>query len=156
PTLNCGASPHEEGSKPMTHSKIIPLALLCGVLLAGAVPAEEVPNFKKKGDLDKKFVSEVCVAVIKAARTSAKSPALSRYEYRDVKDKPHRTELHIKGRFKGVVSGSEYTAEIVVHIDTRDKDSWEVLRIDYADDSKNIAPPNRKNLANLVKRFNGE
>jgi len=140
----------------MTQSKSIPLALLCGVLLAGSLPAEEVPNFKKKGDLEKKFVSEVCVAIIKAARTSARNPSLYRYEYKDVKDKPNRTELHIKGKYNGVVTGSEYTADIVVHIDKRDKESWEVLRIDYDDNSKNIRGPNRANLDRLIRKFNGE
>ena len=132
----------------------LPFALLCGVLLPAGVGAEDVPNFKKVGDLQKKFVSEVCVAVIKAARTSAKNPSLHRFEYKDIK--PGRKELHIKGKFSGVLSGSEYTADIVVHIDSKDKDSWEVLRIDYEDNSKNVAGPNRKNLDNLIKKFNGE
>src|SRR5687768_12735414 len=101
----------------MTHSKNVPLALICGVLLAGVATAEDVPNFKKKGDLEKKFVSEVCVAIIKAARTSAKNPSLQRFEYKDVKDKPNRSELHIKGKYNGVISGTEYTADIVVHLD---------------------------------------
>ncbi len=127
---------------------------LCVGLLTGSARAEETPNFKKVGDLQKKFVSEVCVAVIKAARTSAKHPSLHRYEYKD--PKPGRKELHIKGKFTGVILGSEYTADIVVYIDSKDKDSWEVLRIDYEDNSKNIASPNRKNLDNLIKKFNGE
>src|SRR5688500_16396081 len=111
----------------MTHTKSIPLTLLCGVLLAGGAAADDVPNVNKNGDLENKFVSEVCVAVIKAARTSAKNPSLHRFEYREVKDKPNRSERHIKGKYNGVVSGTEYTADIVVHIDTRDKASWEVL-----------------------------
>src|SRR5882757_63271 len=111
--------------------KMLPFALVCGVLLPAGARAEDVPNFKKVGDLEKKFVSEVCVAIIKAARTSAKNPSLHRYEYKD--PKPGRKELHIKGKYTGVVLGSEYTAEIVVHIDSRDKNAWEVLRIDYED-----------------------
>src|SRR5947207_1229973 len=98
---------------------LLPLALLCCLLPAGA-RAEEVPNFRKIGDLEKKFVSQVCVAIIKAARPSAKSPSLHRYEYKD--PRPGRKELHIKGKFSGVISGSEYTADIVVHIDSKDKD----------------------------------
>jgi hypothetical protein len=134
----------------------VPLALVCGALLVGTAGADDVPNFKKKGDLEKKFVSEVCVAVIKAARTSAKTPSLYRYEYKKVEDKPNRTELHIRGKFSGVVTGSEYTADIVVHLDTRDKDSWEVLRIDYDDNSKNVVGPNKKNIEKLIRKFNGE
>jgi hypothetical protein len=139
----------------MNITRTLPLALLCGSLLVpAAAAADQVPNFKKKGDLEKRFVSEVCVAIIKAARTTAKQPMLDRYEYKEVK--PTRTELHIRGKFSGAVTNSEYVAHIVVHIDTRDKNSWEVLRIDYEDNSKNIVGPNRKNLANLIKKFNGE
>ncbi len=139
----------------MSITRALPFALLCGLtVLSTGARAEDVPNFRKKGDTEKKFVSEVCVAIIKAARTSARNPSLHRFEYKEVK--PGRTELHIKGKFTGVVSGSEYTADIVVHIDTSDKNSWEVLRIEYDDNSKNVVGPNRKNLANLVKKFNGE
>ena len=134
---------------------VLPLTLLGGLLLPSGMRAAEVPNFKKIGDLEKKFVSEVCVAIIKAARPSAKHPSLHRYEYMD--PKANRKELHIKGKFSGVVSGSEYTADIVVHIDSKDKQSWEVLRIDYEDNSKNLfGGPNRKNLDHLIKKFNGE
>src|SRR5262245_24298829 len=106
------------------------LAVLCGlVLLAPVARAEDVPNFKKRGDVEKRWVSEVCVAILKAARPSAKNPSLHRFEYKE--PKPGRTELHIKGKYSGVVSGTEYTADIVVHIDSKDKDSWEVLRIEY-------------------------
>src|SRR5207244_8280338 len=79
------------GATPMKMLKMLPFALLCGVLLPGGAKADDVPNFKKVGDLQKKFVSEVCVAVVKAARTSAKNPSLHRYEYKDIK--PGRKEL---------------------------------------------------------------
>src|SRR6266404_863249 len=128
----------------MSITRSTPLAVLCGVvLLAPAAGADEVPNFKKKGDLEKRWVSEVCVAIIKAARTTAKNPSLHRYEYKEVK--PGRTDLIIKGKFTGVVTGSEYISDIVLHIDTKDKDSWEVLNIEYEDNSKNVVGPNRKN-----------
>jgi hypothetical protein len=141
----------------MRNHTFLPLALVCSLGFLPAISrAEGVPNFKKRGDLEKRFVSEVCVAIIKAARTSAKNPSLSRFEYKEVKDKPGRTALHIKGKFSGLISGSDYTADIVVHIDTRDKNSWEVLRIDYEDNSKNVIGYNRKNVANLVKKFNGD
>lgn len=135
-------------------SKTVSMALLCGLVLAGGVQAEDVPNFKKKGDLEKKFVSEVCVAIIKAARPSAKMPTLHRFEYKE--PKANRKELHIKGKFTGVILGTENTADIVVHIDTKDKDSWEVLRIDYSDNSKNIKGHSRLNIEKLIKKFNGE
>jgi hypothetical protein len=128
--------------------------ICCAALLAPTLRADDVPNFKKKGDTEKKFVSEVCVAIIKAARTSAKNPSLHRYEYKEVKE--GRRELHIQGKYSGVVTGSEYVADIMVLIDATNKDSWEVIRIDYEDNSKNVLKPNRKNLDNLVKKFNGD
>ena len=131
------------------------VGLLCAlVLLAPSARADDVPNFRKKGDPEKKWVSEVCVAIIKAARTSARNPALVRYEVKE--PRPGRTELHIKGSFRGRVSNFDYTADIVVHVDSREKGAWEVLRIEYDDNSKNVVGPNRKNLERLVRKFNGE
>jgi hypothetical protein len=140
----------------MTLTKTLGVALVCGAVLlcSSARAADDVPNFKKRGDLEKKWVSQVCVAIIKAARTSAKNPTLDRFEYKD--PKPDRKELHIKGKFTGVVTRKEYVANIVVLIDSRDKDSWEVLRIDYDDNSSSVAGYNRKNIENLIKKFNGE
>ena len=128
--------------------------LCCALLLAPSVRGDDVPNFRRKGDLEKKWVSQVCVAIIKAARTSARNPALQRYELKE--PRPGRTDLHIKGSFRGRVSNIEYTADIVVHIDSRDRNAWEVLRIEYDDNSKNVVGPNRKNLDRLVRKFNGE
>lgn len=139
----------------MTFNRSFVLTFLCGItVLTPALRADDLPNFKKKGDTEKKFVSEVCVAIIKAARTSSKNPSLHRFEYKEPKE--GRTELHIKGKFSGVVTGSEYVADIMVLIDTTNKNSWEVLRIDYDDNSKNVVGPNRKNITNLVKKFNGD
>jgi len=139
----------------MSRAQTFGLALLCGaVLLTSPARADDVPNFRKKGDLEKKWVSQTCVAIIKAARTSAKNPSLDSYEFKE--PRPGRTELHITGKFSGRVTSADYTADIVVHLDSRDKNSWEVLRIDYKDNSRNVVGPNRKNLDKLIKQFNGE
>ena len=131
------------------------LVAVCALaLLAGSGRADDVPKFKKKGDQEKKFYSEVCVAIIKAARTSARNPSLDRYELKEVEGKSNRYRLEMKGKFSGIATGREYVANIVVHIDGTNKNSWEVLRIDYDDNSKNIVSWNRKNLENLVKKFN--
>ena len=139
----------------MTIGRTLGVALLCGaVLCSSAAAADEVPNFKKRGDLEKKWVSQVCVAIIKAARPSAKKPTLERFEYKDTK--PGQKELHIRGSFNGVLTNREYIADIVLLIDARNKESWEVLRIDYEDNSTNVRSYSRKNLDNLMKKFNGE
>jgi hypothetical protein len=132
------------------------LAVLLGlaVLAAAARADDPAPKFKKKGDQEKKFFSEVCVAVIKAARPSAKNPSLDRFELKKEDGKPNRVRLVMRGKFQGVATRNEYVANIVVHVDTTDKDAWEVLRIEYDDNSKNVAGWNRKNVENLIKKFN--
>jgi hypothetical protein len=145
----------------MNLMRSVPLTLLCGlVLLGSAAGADNVPNFRNMRELEKKgrdtWVSQVCVATIKAARTSAKNASADRHELMDVEGKPNRKELHIKGLFYGVVSGTQYKANIVLHLDTREKNIWEVVRIDYDDNSPNVLGPNRKNLEKLRGKFNGE
>jgi hypothetical protein len=132
------------------------LAVVCAlaVLASSGRAADDVPKFKKKGDQEKKFFSEVCVAIIKAARTSARNPSLDRYELKEVDGKPNRLMLVMRGKFQGVATRTEYVSNITVHVDATNKDSWEVLRIEYDDNSKNIVGWNRKNVENLVKKFN--
>src|SRR5436309_3180273 len=101
----------------MSRAKTFGLALLCGaVLLTSPARADDVPNFRKKGDLEKKWVSQTCVAIIKAARTTAKNSTLHSYEFKEAR--PGRTELHISEGYKGGVTRTKYTADIVVHLDT--------------------------------------
>jgi hypothetical protein len=139
----------------MTITKTLGVVLLCSAALCRpSARADEVPNFKKHGDLEKKWVSQVCVAIVKAARTSAKAPALESFEYKD--PKVNRKELHIKGSFQGRITNRDYTATIVVHIDVLNRDSWEVLRIDYEDNSTSAVSYSRKNIEALIKKFNGQ
>jgi hypothetical protein len=127
------------------------LVAVCALaLLAGSGRADDVPKFKKKGDQEKKFVSEVCVAVLKAAHPTGVDPSLDRYEFKE--EKPGRTMLTIKGTYKGKVTRKVYNADIGILIDSSNKDAWEVLRIDYSDNN-NIAP-GRARIDALRKKFN--
>jgi hypothetical protein len=60
------------------------LALLAGAPAARAADDDEVPSFKKRGDMEKKFVEKVGTAIVKAARTATKIE-LDKYEITDPK-----------------------------------------------------------------------
>src|SRR5438045_1598388 len=104
-------------------------AVLAVLALGGAARADDIPNINKRGDDEKKFAEKVAEAIVKTARTSIKSASLEDFKKKTPKE--GRTEWHLKADFKGAATGKAYTAEIVVHIDTSDKEKWEVLRIDY-------------------------
>jgi hypothetical protein len=119
-------------------------------LPVASLRADDVPQFSKKDDFEKKFVSRVAVAIVKAAHSTAKDPSLEEYKFKEVK--PGRTRLEIRATFKGAITRKEYTTNIVVHIDSLDKKAWEVLRIDYSDNDR--VPYNSKRIEALIKAFN--
>src|SRR5262249_8652719 len=86
------------------------LSLLSALALLGSAAraADDIPSFKKRGDQEKKFISQVAVAVLKAAHPTGKNPSLDRYEIKEDEPKKGRTQLEIKAKFKGKVSNKEY------------------------------------------------
>jgi hypothetical protein len=130
------------------------LAVVALLATVARSSAQEAPNINKRGDDEKKFVAKLVNAIVPAARTSVKSATVEKYEKKE--PKPGRTEFHISAGFKGAVTKKDYTATIVIHVDTATKDKWEVTRIEYKDDSKNVAKPNRKNLDELIDKLNGK
>lgn len=136
------------------------LSRSCAVLAALALVVsaaradDEVPNINKRGESERKFAERLAMSIVKAARTSVKSSSLETFDKKTPKE--GRTEWRIKSDFKGAATGKAYTADIVVLIDTSDADKWEVLRIDYSDDSKSVVPFNRKNVEGMVKKLNGK
>ena len=129
------------------------LALLAAtaVLLAAAAGlADEDVSFKRRGDAEKRFVKAAGTAVVKAAHPTAKKIDLVEYKYTN--PKPNRTDLAIKMEYHGAVSGKRYVADIVIKIDSSNKDAWEVLNIDYADN--NTVPYNEKKIQELIKEMN--
>lgn len=133
-----------------TRSVGLGLAFALAVLVPAAWAADPIPSFKSRKDQEKKFVTSVCVAILKAAHFTAKDATMEKYGYEDVKK--GRTKLTIKGGYKGAATGKQYVADITIHIDTLDADKWEVLRIDYTDN--NNLPYSRKKVDELVKKFN--
>jgi hypothetical protein len=123
------------------------VALGLGVL---ARAADEELSFKKRGTEEKRFVSMVGEAIIKAAHGTAKKVALIKYEY--TQPKPNRTELNLKMEYHGALTDKRYLAEITVKIDSSDKNAWEVLNIDYSDN--NTVKHNEKKISDLIKHFN--
>ena len=130
---------------------VLALAILLSPVARAA--DEDVPNINKRGDDEKVFVEKMANSIVKNARTSVKSATLEKYDKKTPKE--GRTEFHIKAGYKGGIVGTKYTADVVVLVDTSDKDKWEVLRIDYSDNNKGLGY-NRKNVENLVPKLNGK
>lgn len=107
-------------------------------------------SFKKRGDEEKRFVTRVGEAIVKAAHPTGKKRALVKYEI--TTPKPNRTELLIKMDYYGAVSSKKYVADITVKCDSTNPKEWEVLNIDYVDNN-NIAA-NMKKIQELIKEFN--
>ena len=68
---------------------------------------------------------------------------------RQAQDQPHGVDHQ---EYHGAVSGKRYVADIVVTIDSSNKDAWEVLNTDYADN--NSVSSNEKKIQELIKQMN--
>jgi hypothetical protein len=140
-------------AKPMNHRRTF-AALLAVLLLAwsGSARAEgEDISFKKRGDNEKNFIKAVGTAIIKAAHHTAKKIDLLEYKYSE--PKPGRKDLAIKMEYHGAVTNKRYVADIVVKLDATNKDSWEVLNIDYADTNAGVKH-NENKIQDLIKELN--
>jgi len=135
-----------------THTLVVVfagLALLCG----GFVRADdESISFKKRGDAEKMFVMKVGTAIVKAARFKPQKVELEKFDFTN--PKTGRKHLNIKMNYSGLVSRRKYVADIVVIIDSTNKDSWEVLNIRYTDSNPNITGPSEKKIQELIKVLN--
>jgi len=121
------------------------------VLFGGKSRGSDDISFKKRGDAEKQFVTRVGQAIVHAAHPTAKKRALLKYEF--TTPKANRTELAIKMEYYGAVTGKRYVADIVVKIDSSNKDAWEVLNIEYADTNTSNSP-NVKKIQELIKELN--
>jgi hypothetical protein len=130
------------------------LLALVVALPARAADDDPVPNINKRGKDEKAFAAKVAEAIVKTARTSIKSAELENFKSKA--PKAGRTEWHLTTGFKTAALKRNAQADIVVHIDTSDKDKWEVLRIEYKDNVKSLTKPNRKNLDAMVDKLNGK
>jgi hypothetical protein len=141
-------------AKPMNHRRAYAtlLAVLSLLAWSGAVRAEgEDISFKKRGDNEKNFVKAVGTAIIKAAHHTSKKIDLLEYKYSE--PKPGRKDLAIKMEYHGAVTNKRYVADVVVKLDASNKDSWEVLDIEYADTNVGIKH-NANKVQELKKKLN--
>lgn len=133
---------------------LMAIPVFFGTLALCVFAADEmVPTFKKRGDVEKKFYEEVGLAVIKAVHPTGVNATFMSHELRDDKLKADRKELMIKMAYKGPVTRKVFDSEITIKLDTRNKDAWEVLHIDYKDNNS-IKSANLANLERLLKQFN--
>ena len=134
------------------------LVVLCGAILLSGSARADTPNFNKRGSNDKEekaFVEAVAQTIVKAARSSVTEKDITLQEYKLKEEaKEGRMNLTITATYKGAVTKTRYTADIVVHLDTSTKDKWEVLRIAYTDNNQSPVPFSRKEIEALVKKFN--
>jgi len=138
---------------------------LAAMLLAAMVVAtgdrpvyaadDDVPSFKKRGDKEKEWVTEVGTAVVKAARSKPKDVELDTYKIEPVKDKKDRKDLKITMNWKGAITKTKVKSDITIHMDTSKEKEWEVLNIEYKDDNKvSLSKPDTAKIQALIKEFN--
>jgi hypothetical protein len=128
------------------------LAVLSVLLGSTLVRADDDDvSFKKRGDSEKNFYKAVGTAIVKAAHGTAKKIDL--IEYKKSEPKPGRTDIAIKMEYHGAVTNKRYVADIVVKVDSSNKDSWEVLNIDYADTNAGVKH-NETKIQDLIKVLN--
>ena len=127
------------------------VVLLLACCTGSARPVADDVSFKKRGNEEKRFVTLVGEAVVKAAHPTAKKLSLIKYEYKQ--PKPNRTELILKMEYHGAATDKRYVADVVVKIDSSDKNAWEVLNIDYTDTNA-VFKPNEGKIQELIKQFN--
>jgi hypothetical protein len=140
------------GEGEMTRLRLAGVALFAAVAFTAFVRADDNElSFKKRGTEEKRFASQVGEAIVKAAHGSAKKVALLKYNYEQ--PKANRSDLVLKMEYHGLVSDKRYVADIVVKIDSTDKNAWEVLNIEYADNNTAFKA-NEKKIQELIKEFN--
>jgi hypothetical protein len=127
---------------------VVPAGLFLSAVLTAS--ADDTISFKKRGDEEKRFVRAVGTAIVKAAHQSGKKIDLVKYEYTN--PRANRTELHVKMEYHGAVSDKRYVADIMVKIDSANKDAWEVLNIEYTDN--NSIKHNERKIQELIKEMN--
>jgi hypothetical protein len=137
-----------------THSTVQLTLIACvALLISGATAkADDDLSFKKRGDAEKAFVAKVGKAIVKAARSKPQKVELEKYDY--THPKTGRTHLSIKMYYTGLVSRKKWVADIVVVIDSTNKDSWEVLNIKYMDNNPSLLGPNERKIQGLIKKLN--
>jgi hypothetical protein len=109
-------------------------------------------NINKRGTDEKAWAEKVGVEMVKVAQKATKAHTLQKFEKKNIK--AGRDEWTIEIGWKGGITGTKYTSDIVLQVDTENKDKFEVLRVDYKDNSK--VPYSRKKVEDLLPKLNGK
>jgi hypothetical protein len=112
----------------------------------------QVPAFKTRLDGERAFMTKVGEAVVKAVRTSPARLSLGDYKITD--PKPNRRLIAITMNWAGSVTGKKFTSEIKLLVDSADKDSWEVIDIEYSDNNPSPKIGMERSLKALKEKFN--
>jgi len=124
------------------------LAILC--LVAASARGEDAPNINKR-DNEKALVKSIAETVVKTAR-KAKDITVQDYKFKDAGE--GKKDLVIEAGYKGIVLKTKYTANIVVQLNTANKDKWTVTNIKYSDNNKNKLTLSEQKIEALVAKFN--
>jgi hypothetical protein len=127
------------------------LVTLAALSFASGLSAQ-VPAFKDRLDGERAFITKVGEAVVKAVRTSPAKLSLGDYKITD--PKANRKVIDITMNWAGSVTGKKFTSEIKITVDPTDKDSWEVLDIEYSDNNPSPKIGMERNLKALKEKFN--
>jgi hypothetical protein len=131
------------------------LAAIMALVLTPFAWADDLPNLNKRGtkgsEDEKKFVTEMTTAIVKAAHHTGKDAKYTKYDFTTPDAKT--TMLRIELEYKGAVTGVTYPSEATVDFDTTDKEHWKVRDIKFKDEKNNI-PASTEKITELVKSFN--
>jgi hypothetical protein len=128
-----------------------PLVALASLAFVGPLSAEP-PAFKARLDGERTFMAKVGEAVVKAVRTSPAKLSLGEYKITD--PKPNRKVIAITMNWAGSITGKKFTSEIKLTVDTADKESWDVIDIEYSDNNLSPKIGMERNLKALKDKFN--
>lgn len=130
-------------------------ALVCLTLASAFLRWDDAdfPAFKSGSKREsKEFVTKVGDVIVKAARSKPRKIDLTDFSY--ASPKAGRKELTLKMTYTGAVTRVKFTVDVVMLLDTEDKDKWEVLNIRYSDSNKSPVPYSEKKVQDLIKKFN--
>jgi hypothetical protein len=130
-------------------------ALVCLTLASAFLrwDDDDFPAFKSGSKREsKEFVTKVGDAIVKAARSRPRKIELTDFSY--ASPKAGRKELTLKMTYTGAVTRVKFNVDVMMLLDTEDKDKWEVLNIRYSDSNKSPVPYSEKKVQDLIKKFN--
>ncbi len=124
------------------------------VPVPNALTAEEdFPQFKSANKREsKEFLAQVGSEIIKAARSKPQKIELKDFTY--TSPRANRKELTLKMSYSGAITRVKYNADIVLLLDTQNKEKWEVMKITYSDSNKSPIPFSHKRVQELIEKFN--